>query len=44
MIFVFRDPKHSEWARSFLVLLEELKKYVIEHHTTGLAWNPKVLK
>jgi hypothetical protein len=37
-----RDQKHTEWARGFLALLDELKKYVTEHHTTGLAWNPKV--
>lgn len=37
-----RDPKHVEWVRSFLGLIDELAKYVTEHHKTGLAWNPKV--
>ncbi|KAF8682381.1 Cyclase-associated protein [Rhizoctonia solani] len=39
--FKDKDQKHTEWARGFLALLDELKKYVTEHHTTGLAWNPK---
>ncbi|KAH7340970.1 adenylate cyclase associated N terminal-domain-containing protein [Rhizoctonia solani] len=39
--FKDKDQKHVQWARAFLELLDELKKYVIEHHTTGLAWNPQ---
>ncbi|KAG8733396.1 hypothetical protein FRC11_006587 [Ceratobasidium sp. 423] len=39
--FKDKDQKHVEWARSFLALLDELKKYVLDYHTTGLAWNPK---
>ncbi|GAA6037098.1 hypothetical protein JCM8097_008731 [Rhodosporidiobolus ruineniae] len=35
------NPKQVEWARSFVALLEELRKYIMEHHTTGLSWNPK---
>ncbi|GJN88596.1 hypothetical protein Rhopal_001562-T1 [Rhodotorula paludigena] len=35
------NPKQVEWARSFVALLEELRKYVMEWHTTGLTWNPK---
>lgn len=31
-----------EWARAFIALLEELRAYVMEFHTTGLVWNPKV--
>jgi hypothetical protein len=23
-------------------LLEELRKYVVQHYTTGLTWNPAV--
>lgn len=38
----FRDPKQVEWARSFIALLEDLRKYVMQYHTTGLSWNPKV--
>ncbi|GAA5860528.1 hypothetical protein JCM3774_006198 [Rhodotorula dairenensis] len=35
------NPKQVEWARSFIALLEELQKYIMQYHTTGLAWNPK---
>ncbi|GAA5848515.1 hypothetical protein JCM8547_004536 [Rhodosporidiobolus lusitaniae] len=35
------NPKQVEWARSFVALLEDLRKYIMEHHTTGLSWNPK---
>ena len=37
-----RDTKHVEWARAFIALLEELRVYVMEFHTTGLVWNAKV--
>lgn len=37
-----RNPKQVEWARSFAALLEELRKYIMQYHTTGLVWNPKV--
>jgi hypothetical protein len=37
-----RDQKHVEWVRAFISLLEELRKYTVEYHTTGLSWNPKV--
>ena len=36
------EPKHVEWVRAWIALLEEQRKYVMEFHTTGLAWNPKV--
>ncbi|CAE7231572.1 unnamed protein product [Rhizoctonia solani] len=39
--FKDKDQQHIEWARGFLALLDELKKYVMEYHTTGLTWNPK---
>ncbi|KAK4703622.1 adenylyl cyclase-associated protein, partial [Phenoliferia sp. Uapishka_3] len=35
------NPKAVEWARSFINLLEELRKYVMQYHTTGVSWNPK---
>ncbi|KAK4053029.1 suppressor of rasval19 [Microbotryomycetes sp. JL201] len=35
------NPKQVEWARSFTAALVELQKYVKQHHTTGLSWNPK---
>lgn len=37
-----RDPKHVEWVRKFLSLLEESRKYNMEYHATGLSWNAKV--
>lgn len=39
---VASDPKQIAWARGFVALLDELRKYVLAHHTTGLMWNPKV--
>lgn len=36
------DKSHVEWTRSFVALLTTLAAYVKEHHTTGLAWNPRV--
>jgi hypothetical protein len=41
-VVYLRDPKHVEWVKSFLAVLEEMRKYVMEYHTTGLSWNPKV--
>ncbi|PSS32189.1 hypothetical protein PHLCEN_2v2062 [Hermanssonia centrifuga] len=38
--FKDKEPKHVEWVRSWYALLDELRKYVMEYHTTGLAWNP----
>ena len=37
-----RDAKHVEWVRAFIGLLDESRKYNMEHHATGLSWNPKV--
>lgn len=34
-----KDPKHAEWVRAFLAVLEEMKRYVLENHPVGLAWN-----
>ncbi|PAV24323.1 adenylyl cyclase-associated [Pyrrhoderma noxium] len=36
-----KDPKHVEWVRAWMSLIEEQRKYVMEFHTTGLVWNPK---
>jgi adenylyl cyclase-associated protein len=41
---IYRDPKHAEWVRTYVAILEEMRKYIMEYHTTGLAWNPKVWK
>ncbi|KZT28536.1 hypothetical protein NEOLEDRAFT_1129357 [Neolentinus lepideus HHB14362 ss-1] len=39
--FKEKDPKHAEWVRAYSALIEELRKYIMEYHTTGLTWNPK---
>lgn len=36
------DKTQGEWVKAFITALEELKKYVMKFHTTGVAWNPKV--
>ncbi|KAI0811162.1 cyclase-associated protein [Irpex lacteus] len=36
-----KDPKQVEWVRGWYGVLEELRKYVVEFHTTGLVWNAK---
>ncbi|UZJ51758.1 hypothetical protein CBS101457_001078 [Exobasidium rhododendri] len=35
------DKTHVEWSRSFTLLLDEMKSYVMKYHTTGLSWNAK---
>ncbi|KAJ3726023.1 adenylate cyclase associated N terminal-domain-containing protein [Lentinula raphanica] len=39
--FKEKDARHGEWVRGFAAVLEETRKYVVEYHTTGLAWNSK---
>ncbi|KAI0691175.1 cyclase-associated protein [Cytidiella melzeri] len=39
--FKEKEPKHVEWVRGWYGLLDELRKYVMEFHTTGLTWNAK---
>jgi len=39
--FKEKDPKHAEWVKAYTSLLEELRKYIAEYHTTGLVWNAK---
>ncbi|KAN0127539.1 Adenylate cyclase associated (CAP) N terminal domain containing protein [Lactarius tabidus] len=36
-----KDPTHVEWVRAYTAIFDDLKKYVMEYHTTGLYWNPK---
>ncbi|KAF5365719.1 hypothetical protein D9758_003279 [Tetrapyrgos nigripes] len=36
-----KDARHAEWVRSLTATLDELRKYVMEYHTTGLTWNPR---
>lgn len=37
-----RDPKQVTFVRAFGSALEELRKYVMQWHTTGVAWDPNV--
>jgi hypothetical protein len=39
---MLRDPKHAQWVRGYYGLLDAMRVYVKEYHTTGLVWNPKV--
>ncbi|KNE70390.1 hypothetical protein AMAG_20098, partial [Allomyces macrogynus ATCC 38327] len=36
-----KDATHVEWGKAFTTTLNALNKYVMEWHTTGLAWNAK---
>lgn len=36
-----RDPKHIDWCKAFLEILENLAVYVKESFPTGLSWNAK---
>ncbi|EPQ58427.1 cyclase-associated protein [Gloeophyllum trabeum ATCC 11539] len=37
--FKEKDPKHAEWVRAYSGLIEELRQYIVDYHTTGLTWN-----
>ncbi|KAI0317868.1 adenylate cyclase associated N terminal-domain-containing protein, partial [Amylostereum chailletii] len=39
--FKEKDAKHVEWVRAYIAIFDEMKKYVMEYHTTGLVWNAK---
>jgi len=39
---IIRDPRHAEWVQAFNGIFEGMKRYVIDFHTTGLAWNVHV--
>ncbi|KAJ7632469.1 adenylate cyclase associated N terminal-domain-containing protein [Roridomyces roridus] len=34
-----KDQKHVDWVRAFLAILEAMRLYVVEYHTTGVVWN-----
>lgn len=38
----FRDARHAEWVRAFVAIMDEMKRYVLENHPTGLVWNAGV--
>lgn len=42
--FKEKDAKHVEWSKSWISTLTELQAYIKQFHTTGLAWNPQVIK
>lgn len=42
LIITSRDDKHIEWVKKYIAVLEALRKYVLDYHAPGLAWNPKV--
>ncbi|THH33014.1 hypothetical protein EUX98_g1211 [Antrodiella citrinella] len=35
--FKEKDPKHAQWARAYLAILDEMKQYIMDFHTTGLG-------
>jgi adenylyl cyclase-associated protein len=39
-----RDKTHVEWVKAFTAIFDDMKQYVMEHHTTGLVWNAKARK
>jgi hypothetical protein len=36
------DKSQVDWVKAFIGALEELRKYIMQFHTTALTWNPKV--
>jgi hypothetical protein len=42
--FLLRDKTHVEWVKGFTSIFDEMKKYVMEYHATGLVWNAKARK
>ncbi|KAI0290512.1 adenylate cyclase associated N terminal-domain-containing protein [Russula brevipes] len=39
--FKDKDKTHVEWVKAFAAIFDDMKKYVMEHHTTGLVWNAR---
>lgn len=37
--FKEKDARHADWVRGYVAILDEMKRYVMEYHTTGLTWN-----
>lgn len=37
-LFLYRDPKHSEWAHTFIAALIQLQQYCKEFHPIGVSW------
>ncbi|KAG9318865.1 adenylate cyclase associated N terminal-domain-containing protein [Chiua virens] len=34
-----KDVRHTEWVRAFIAIMDDMKRYVLENHPTGLVWN-----
>jgi len=34
-----KDETQVNWVRTFTEFLQNLQKYILQHHTTGLSWN-----
>ncbi|KAF8136798.1 adenylate cyclase associated N terminal-domain-containing protein [Boletus edulis] len=34
-----QDARHAEWVRALVAVMDEMKRYVLENHPTGLVWN-----
>ncbi|KAI0303480.1 cyclase-associated protein [Multifurca ochricompacta] len=39
--FKEKNKAHVEWVKAFTSIFDDMKKYVMEYHTTGLVWNTK---
>ncbi|KAI0259950.1 adenylate cyclase associated N terminal-domain-containing protein [Gloeopeniophorella convolvens] len=39
--FKEKDKRHVEWVRAYAEVFDDMRKYVMEFHTTGLVWNAK---
>ncbi|KAG6376520.1 adenylate cyclase-associated CAP [Boletus reticuloceps] len=37
-----QDARHAEWVRALVAVMDEMKRYVLENHPTGLVWNASV--
>lgn len=41
-LYLCSDKSQVEWVKAFIGALEELRKYIMQFHTTALTWNSKV--
>ncbi|KAK7467074.1 suppressor of rasval19 [Stygiomarasmius scandens] len=39
--FKEKDARHAEWVRAFTAIFDEMRKYIMEFHSTGLTWNAR---
>ena len=38
ILISYRNPKHAEWAHSYIAALIELQQYCKEFHPIGVSW------